>query len=682
MRGCARTPVSKCCNESIKGAAEPLDWISVVNSGVKLRNWLWLWAVLSLSASAWPQVKLGDNTLTANGSAGVGYTATYDSQDLNSVLFSLNGNVNGTYHDPRFLNWTVSPYYNQSNLNSNYNSTTAASGVSAVANFLSGSRTPMAFAYSYDHNTEGNFNVPGQIGAYKTVGNDQTIGMTAAWLPEDLPSIQGGFTHSNTNYQVIGEPGTGTSDVNAFNIGSTYQIWDTNLIGSYTKNYINTDAPEFANPGISQYTNSSQGTWQFGANRQITRESYFSVNYSHSDLDATYGGTEADARFNTLSALVGYNPTRRLNLNAHMSYSSNLSAQYFSSILNAGASGASTTSAGTALAINPSASASAITSATTSQQPAVSFTTEYLNYGVGATYLITRNWTVNGSFNRQVLGQPGGLPDVTSNILGVTTTYTHLLWGGSFGASYGLGYYFAPVYRAATNQPANAGQNSTFLGQSGSLSYSRLFWGWTGSASGSYARSLTTVLVGYAQYGYTANGSVSRTLGGWSLALSASYANTHVENINISNAISENFNASLSRRWWGVSAGYSQSSGTGFQIGNVLVPVTVAPIVPQFLIRYSGEAYNVGANLRPLRRWNISGSYSHVRYDSQSISGFANNFSDQAYVRSEYFWRQLTFNAGYSYLSQGLGASLTNPSNRPAVLQTVFFGVTRRFDFF
>jgi hypothetical protein len=661
----------------MKGAAEPLDWMCVVKSCGRLRNWLWLWITLGLAASAWPQVKVGDSTLSANGNAGVGYTATYDGQDLSTIAFSLNGTVNGTYHDPRFLNWTVSPYLNQSNLNSNYSSYTNASGVSAVANFLSGSRTPISFAYAYDHNTEGNSNVPGQIGPYKTVGNGQTIGMTAAWLPEDLPSIQGGFTHSDTNYQIIGEPESGTADVNAFNIGSSYEIGGTNLFGSYAKTYLNTDAPSFANPGISQYTNANVGTWLFGASRQLTSKSYFSANYSHSNLDATYAGTEAIASFNNVSALVGYNPTERLTLDAHMNYSSNLSAQYFTTIVNAGTP---SVSGSTAQAVSPSASAGA--NATTRQQQGLSYTTDYLNYGTTATYLIARNWTVNGTFTRQVQGQPAGLPDVTSNIFGVTTTYTHLLWGGSFGASYGLNYYYAPVFRAAADQPANAGQNSTFLGQSGAVSYSRVFWGWTGSASGSYARSLTTVLVGYTQYGYTANGSLSRTVGQWNLALSASYANTHVENINISNAISNSYNASLSRRWWGVSGGYSQSSGTGFQIGNVLVPVSVGQVLPQFLVQYNGEAYSVGANIHPVRRWNISGSYSHVRYDSQNISGFAKNFSDQAYVRSEYFWRQLTFNAGYSYISQGLGASLTNPSNRPAQLQTVFFGVTRRFDFF
>ncbi len=630
--------------------------------------------VLSLVPCVWSQIQLGENTLSANGNAGVGYSATYDGQDQNNVAFSLNGNVNGTYHDPRFLNWTVSPYYNQTNLNSNYNSTTSASGVNAVANFFSGSRTPVGLAYSYDHNFEGTFNVPGQIGAFKTKGNAQTIGVTAAWLPDNLPSIQGSYTHGNTNYEIIGESSTGTADVDAIGIASSYQLWDTNLNGSYTKNYINTDAPNVTDPALHQYTNSNDGILQIGGSRQISRTSNLSANYAHTNIDAVYAGTEAKASFNTVSGLFTYNPTARLTTNAHVNYSSNLTAQYFTSILNGASSGTGS--------VAQASTTSANATTTASQQPYLTYTSSYLTYGVGASYVITRNWQVNGNFNRQTQGVPG-FTDVTSNILSVTTTYTRVLWGGSFGASYGLGYYFAPVFRAATDQTANGGQSSSFLGQSGSLSYSRLFWGWTGSASGSYARNLTTVLVGYTQSSYSVNGAVSRVLSGWSLGLSAAYSNSHTENINISNAISSNYSASLSHRNWGVSAGYSQSSGTGFQIGSVIVPVGPAQgIIPQFLLQYNGEAWSVGANIRPLRRWTVSGSYSHVRYDSQNISGFASNFSNQAYVRSEYFWRQLTFNAGYSYLSQGLGASLTNPSNLPAVLQTVFFGVTRRFDFF
>jgi len=629
--------------------------------------------LLSLAPCLWSQVKLGENTLTASGTAGMGFTETLDGQDVSTLALELAGNLNGSYHDPRFLNYGISPYLNQTNLNSNYHSTTRASGVNAVANFLNTSSTPVQVSYEYDRDAEGTFNVPGQIGPYKTVGNSQNFQLGAAWLPDDLPSIQGSFSHGGSNYDVIGQPGTGTARDNTFGIGSTYELWDTHVSGSYNRSWINTDAPLVTNPGQSVQTTANQGTWQFAANRRLFDFSEVSVNYGHSNLDAIYAGAEDKASFNTVGALMAMTPTARLALSFHIGYSSNLSAEYFSSILNGGTGGSP--------AVSQSSNSGGNSSGTGIQQQSLNFVSNYLNYGMTSSYQIAHNWGVTGSINRVVQGQ-AGLPNTTSNIMSVNTTYSHPLLGGSFGGSFGIGYYFAPVYTVAVGQTLQTGRNSTFFGQNGTASYARSFLGWSGSVSGSFAHSLTTLLVGYVQTSYTANGAVSRNLGGWNLALSASYASSHVQNVNISDTLTSGYSLSLAHRNWGVGGGYSQSNGSGVQIGNGIVPVLPGGPLPQFLLLYHGTSYNAGGNFRPLRRWNISASYSHVRYDSQNATSTARNFSNQFYVRSEYYWRQLTFNAGYSYLSQGLGATLINPSNRPAVLQTVFVGVTRRFDFF
>src|SRR5437667_8490060 len=158
----------------------------------QIRRRLGLMGFLLLASLACAQLQLGDNTtLKANATAGLGWTGTYDGNDLNSLTYGFSGTLNGDYYDERFLNWSISPYLNQSKLNSNFYSTSSATGISGLANFLSSSRTPMQFTFSRDHNAEGTFNVPGSTGSYRTVGNDQAVGVTAAYLPEDLPSIQG-----------------------------------------------------------------------------------------------------------------------------------------------------------------------------------------------------------------------------------------------------------------------------------------------------------------------------------------------------------------------------------------------------------------------------------------------------------------------------------------------------------
>src|ERR1043165_1602804 len=153
----------------------------------------WVATLVLLAPCSWAQVQWGENSMNANALLGSGYTSTVQTNapDLSSWFLTLAGNLNGSYHDPRFLSYTISPYLNQSNLNSNFNSTTSTSGVNAVANLLSASKTPMQLSYAYARDSEGIFNVPGEVGSYKTVGNAQDIGFSAAYLPEDWPSLQG-----------------------------------------------------------------------------------------------------------------------------------------------------------------------------------------------------------------------------------------------------------------------------------------------------------------------------------------------------------------------------------------------------------------------------------------------------------------------------------------------------------
>ena len=101
----------------------------------------------------------------------------------------------------------------------------------------------MQFSFSRDHNAEGTFNVPGSTGSYRTVGDDQSIGVTASYLPEDLPSIQGTFSHSGSSYEVLGNQGQGKAHATSFGLMSAYNLFDTNLAGSYTKSLSNSESP-------------------------------------------------------------------------------------------------------------------------------------------------------------------------------------------------------------------------------------------------------------------------------------------------------------------------------------------------------------------------------------------------------------------------------------------------------
>jgi hypothetical protein len=605
--------------------------------------------LLLLASCAFAQLQIGDNTtLKANATAGVGWTGTYDGNDLNSLTYGFAGTLAGDYYDERFLNWSISPYLNQSRLNSNFYSTSSASGVSALANFLSNSRTPMQFTYERDHNAEGTFNVPGSTGSYRTVGDGQAVGVTAAYLPEDWPSIQGSFSHSGSSYEIIGNPGGGSAHSTAFGLSSAYDLYDTKLSASYTKSFSSSESPLLGQQGGTLKTDSNQDSLQFGANRRLSSWSTGSFNFGRSHLNADYVGARTDATFDTLSGLLSAQATKRLSFNFHVNYNSNLSAQFLSDVLNGGKAG-------------------------NGETRGLSFTSNYLNYGVTSGYSITRDLTATGSINHQVQGQPG-FPDTSSTIMNTGITWSHQVLGGSFGAHYGIAHYFSPLLVRTNDQAVT--KDSTFTGQNAAVSYGRSFLGFATSGSFSYGRSLTTLLVGYVQNNYSANGSVSRNVKNWNVAVSSSYSNAHIENITITDSSNNSYAASLSHKSLGLSANYSRGHGSGLQVGNNIIPNPVPGDFP--LVLFSGESYGGGLSYRPVRRWTISSTFTKLKYNTLNLGQNSHNTSEQFFLRSDYHFRQMFFNFGYSHLTQGFGVGPV----RPATIDTVFFGVSRRFDIF
>jgi len=620
-----------------------------MTTAAKKRIWVALIGIALLTSPAWAQLQVGDNTtLKANATAGVGFTNTWDGNDLNSLTYGFSGTLNGDYYDERFLNWSVSPYLNQSKLNSNFYSTSSATGVNALVNFLSSSRTPMQFSYARDHNAEGTFNVPGANSSFRTSGDDQTIGLTASYLPEDWPSLQGTFSHSGSTYEVIGSPGNGSAHGTSLGLSSSYDLYDTRLSGAFTKSMTNSESPLLGDTGKTIETDSSQDSLQFGANRRLTKWSTGNFSFARTHLNADYVGASTDATFDTVSGLLDTQATDRLSFNLHVNYSSNLSDQFIADILNNGANAGSSTRG-------------------------LSFTSHYLNYGLTSGYNIAHNLTATGSINRQVQGQPG-FPDSASTIMATGITWSRQLLGGTMGAHYGISHYFSPLLVRDNGQTVS--RESTFTGQNAAFSYGRTVAGFGASGSISYARNLTTLLVGYVQSNYTANGSLSRNLRHWNFGLNGSYSSAHVENLGVADSATASYAVSLSHSNLGLSANYSRSNGSGVQVGNNIIPNPGSGPLPEVLFR--GDSYGAGLTYRPLRRWTISSTFSKLKYNTLNQDLNSINTSNQFFLRSDYHFRQMDFNFGYSHLTQGFGVGAV----QPATIDTVFFGVSRRFDLF
>ncbi len=119
---------------------------------------------LGFSATLLAQVQIGDKTqISGGGTVSVGYSGDYGNvtQSNHGLTFGFGGGFDGYYYNPNFINFNITPYYNQSKADSDYQSLTNASGVAASANFFTGSHFPGSVSYHYDYNSTGTFGLLG-----------------------------------------------------------------------------------------------------------------------------------------------------------------------------------------------------------------------------------------------------------------------------------------------------------------------------------------------------------------------------------------------------------------------------------------------------------------------------------------------------------------------------------------
>lgn len=633
--------------------------------------------IFLLAPTAWGQLQVGNETqLNLTGGASLGYVRSWDGTDTDSIAYGLNATLTGIYHDSRFLNYTVSPYLNQSNVNSNFNSNTLASGVNAQANFLSDTKTPMQFTYAMDYNKEGTFNVPGSISGFETTGTGQAFSANASYLPDDWPTLHGTYVHTASDYEILGTPGTGKSHSNLLGLESSYLLWDTNLSASYTKSWVDSETPILGSENLLLTQNTTQDTFQANASHQLWSAGAVSGSYLRSHLHGEYAGTNVDATNDTLVGNLNYSLTHKLSVGANAGYSTNLSEQFFSDVIG-GTSTQKATSAGDS------------SQATSNSVQSVSFTTNYLTYGANTKYQIMQNLAVIGRVDHRVQGQANGYPDVTSTTTQAIALWTHRLFGGGFGASYGISYSFTPVY-SFSNNPNNPGTiiatktgESTFLGNSATVSYGRQFGVWSTSLSAFYGQGLTTLIVGYTQTNYGGTASVTRNMKGWNMSVHGSYGLAKVNSLSIADTKTANAGASIAHKNFGISGSYGQSSGTALQVasGIVPVPVPIGTQIPNLLVQFDGTSYSVAASWQPQRRLNLVGSYVHLNYSTLNpLVGPdpTRTLSTQYYARGQYAFRQLFLYIGYNHVNQGYNSVGVNAYQ----YNNFYVGVTRYFNFF
>jgi hypothetical protein len=587
------------------------------------------------------QVQAGDLSMNLNGNISAGYQATYGNliDSSHNLSFGGNGALSGFYYDPNFLSFNLSPYYDQSRTNSNFQSISAATGFDFSSGIFSGSHFPGSVTFAKSYNSQGNIAVPG-VADFTTHGNSTTLGLNWSELVPDLPSLSFGYQQGSNEYDVYGANDTGSSHHHSFNLRSGYLLEGFNLSAYYSKGASQALIPQVVgNTAQPETTNSDSTAYGFAVSHTLPLRGQFSTSFNRSDINSDYLGYTYNGTIDTINTSVGVQPTNKLHLAVSANYTDNLNGVLYQSIV---------PTTGAVLPPNEQAS----------------HATDLLASG---SYNFLPNLQTQVYADRRTqhfLGQ-----DYGATGYGAGVSYSRDLFGGSISTSLFL----------IDNTLDHSDQNS--LGLNTSVSYNRRLGNWSFGGSFNYAQNVQTLLVTYttSYYNYSANvrRRFTRQLV-WSA--SAGFSQTGLTGQPHTGNGSQSFSTGLGYgRWVSVNGSYSRANGHGLVSGAGITPIPLPPVIPDnLLILYGGRSYSFSVSSTPIRHLTLSAGFSQANSNTFNAGLGSWNSVEQFNALTQYQFRKMYFTGGYARLVQGFSASGTPPSE----VSSFFVGVSRWFNFF
>ena len=608
------------------------------------------------------QIQIGDNVqLTGSGNLSGGYNDNWGNQALGSshgFNFGAVGSVGGYYYSPNFLSFNVTPYYNQNWANSNLQTTTNASGISLSSSIFAGSKFPGSVSYSANFNKEGDYAIPGSQN-FVTNGNNQVFGIGwSANLP-DAPSVSIGYSYGNSNYSVYGTNENGSNNYDNFYLHSSYRWENFSLSGGLNLSNSNAEIPQIFSNGQTENSTSESKGYYFSVGHPLPLHGSASATFNQTDLNSDYLGYAFNGTIDTVDAYAGINPTQKWSVSTSANYTNNLNGVLYQAIIPAGASS------------NGSNSLAATTTnlaTTTAEAPALSQSqsSHAWDFSLGSSYAIAPNLQIRGQYERREQLYNG----INYSANGVTfgAIYGRTLAGGSFNAN---------AY-VTDNNSSNVNGNQ--IGFSTNASYNRQFGPWNVTMAGGYGQNVQTLLIAYTTSSYSYGGSVGRRFGQFVWTANAGGSQSLLTGQPGTAYSSQSYGTGLGWRRLNFTANYNQSSGSGLASSGGINPIPPLPpiVPPSLLIMYGGTSYAFSVSGSPVRRWTFSGTYLKANNNTTNEGIYSANKVEEEIFSTQYQFRRVGMNAGYSHVVQGFSASGAAPAN----FSSVYIGLYRWFNFF
>jgi hypothetical protein len=607
--------------------------------------------LLLLALPALGQIQVGDNlNMNLNGIMSAGYGGVFGNQINSShgLNFGGNGTLSGSYYNPNFLSFTLSPYYNQARQNSEFRSLFNNGGFDFNSNIFSGSHFPGSVGFNRSWDSQGNFSMPG-LPDFTTLSNGQGFHIGwGAFLP-DWPSLTAIFTGGNSDYSIPGTDQHGSNSYRNFALRSGYMIAGFNLSAGYNLGSSESNIPLVFGTQTVEQVHSDNNSFTFSASHRLPMHGSFGSSFSRSNINADYLGSSFNGTVDTWNANAGINPTQKLNFSVGMGYTDSLTGSLFQSLLPGNGGGQPPTGGGLF------------------QQSQMSSNAFYLS-GV-ANYVFARGLQMEVDAQRRqqtYLGNSFG-----ANTYGGSLIYTTAALGGFLSAS---------VNVSDNNSDYSHGNS---IGFSTNVAFNRAILGWALSGDFSYAQNVQAYLITSMNSFYVYSGNVRRRFfdGRFVWSASAAGSRSALSSQPHTGNSSQSYSTSLGLRHWTASASYAKSSGFGLLGGaGVTQPPSLPPgtVPADWIILFGGNSYAFSLGATPLRKLSLGASFSKARSNTSTGGVGSWNNNEQVNAILNYQLRKLMFTAGYGRLLQGFSASGLPPSN----VNSFSAGFSRSFNFF
>lgn len=592
--------------------------------------------LVAFAAAAFGQIQLGDNTkLSTSGSLGFGYSGLSGNYFPSSHSTGLNasGTLTGSYYNPNFLSFSMQPYYARGQESSGASSISNSKGFSSTANFFSGSRFPGSISYGRDYDTTSQYSLPGTGSLFQTgSGSAFAIGWGAHF--SGLPTLSVNYGLNNSNGEVLGTQNWNQNSSRIFRLSSNYKFRGWTMNGSLDRASFSSTMPDFFT-GEARSGESSSRSYDVSATHNLPLDGSFSLSWFRNEY-----GADTSNQYSTNNTMVSASvrPLASLSIAGTARYLTNLSGalvqDYFSGV------------PGQAVMTNSDSHS--------------------YSFDLSAGYTIARRVQLQAYANRNMqtfLGQ----------------SYDSTQYGGTVNFNSYRPLFGLMTVSFGVNDTANKFGNQG-AGLVASVAARRRIGTWETDLDFSYYQNVQTVVAIYTTSSYNYGATVRRRLSD-TVKLTAAFRGAHsgLSRQAGSGNHSENLNTNLSWRRYSLGAYYSQAAGKSvFSSSGMLVPTSIAPLITEDYIMFSGKSYGFSGSTVLFRRLVLSGGYGNSLNNTTSNLRWSEFSGNNYNGRVDFRTRKLIFRGGFVRVEQGVGAS----SAAPAMLNSYYFTISRWFKFF